>query len=214
VRALREGRGRGGEYLYPAFPYPAYTQLADDDLHALWTWLRAQPAVRRQDAPHRLAWFAPPRPFLFFWRLLYFRPGPRRPDPARSPIWNRGAYLAEAAAHCGECHTPRSILGGPRASLRCAGTPRGPEGSAAPNITPDPRTGIGRWSREDLATYLRTGTTPSGDSAGGLMAEEIDGGLRYLTAADLDAIAEYLLSLPPVENQVRKARKKRPSEFE
>jgi mono/diheme cytochrome c family protein len=215
VRALREGRGREGENLYPAFPYPAYTRLADEDLRALWAFLRAQPPVRQENRPHRLAWFARARPLLWPWRLLYFRPGPFEPDPSRPASWNRGAYLVEAAVHCGECHTPRSALGGPRASMRCAGSSRGPEGSTVPNVTPDPKTGIGRWSRSDLETYFRTGLAPDGDSAGGLMAEVIDGGLRHLRPEDLRAIAEYVLTLPPVENQVHKPKaQKKKGEFD
>lgn len=214
LRAMRQGVGRQGENLYPAFPYPSYTRLADDDLRALWAWLRAQPPVRQENRPHRLAWFAGFRPFLWVWKALFFRPGPFRPDPARPASWNRGAYLAEAAAHCGECHTPRSITGAPKASLRYAGASRGPEGAVVPNITPDPRTGIGRWSRSDLAGYLGTGLAPDGDLAGGLMAVEIDDGLKYLSPDDRAAIAEYVLSLPPIEHAVKKPKKKQRGEFE
>jgi len=214
VRALRQGLGRRGENLYPAFPYPSYTLLADEDLRALWAFLKAQPPVRQENRPHRLAWFAGIRPLLWGWKLLYFRPGPWKPDPGRPASWNRGAYLAEAAAHCGDCHTPRSFTGGLKGSLKYAGTSQGPEGSAVPNITPDPRTGIGKWSRSDLATYLRSGLEPGGDLAGGLMAVEIDDGLKYLPPEDLAAIAEYVLSLPPIEHEVRKPKKKQRGEFD
>jgi mono/diheme cytochrome c family protein len=214
VRSMREGLGRRGEHLYPSFPYPAYTRLGDEDLHALWAYLRAQPPVRQSNRPHDLRWLARLRPLVGLWKALYFRPGPLQPDPARSASWNRGAYLAEAAAHCGECHTPRTALGGLDASRRHGGTAKGPEGSAVPNITPDRKTGIGRWSRGDIATYLGTGLAPSGDSAGGLMAEKIDDGLRYLRADDLAAIAEYLMSVPPLENQVRKPKRREKGEFE
>jgi mono/diheme cytochrome c family protein len=215
VRSMREGLGRSGENLYPSFPYPAYTRLSDEDLGALWAYLRAQPPVRQENRPHDLHWFARVRPLVGLWKMLYFRAGPQQPDPARSASWNRGAYLAEAAVHCGECHTPRSALGGLKASMRYAGAQNGPEGSAAPNVTPDRKTGIGRWSRGDLATYLGTGLAPDGDSAGGLMAETIDNGLKDLSKDDLAAIAEYVMSLPAVENQVRKPKKRREkSEYE
>ena len=63
------------------------------------------------------------------------------------------------------------------------------------------------FERWQLAEYLETGMTPDGDSAGDLMAEVIDNGLKYLRKEDRAAIAEYVLSLPPVEHSVRKAKK-------
>jgi mono/diheme cytochrome c family protein len=213
-RAMREGRSPAGDNYYPSFPYPAYTRLSDDDLRALWTFLRAQQPVRQANKPHELKFFARPRSFVSSWKALYFTPGAYRPQAGRSASWNRGAYLAEAAAHCGECHTPRGALGGIKTDLHYAGSKDGPDGSVIPNITPDRQTGIGKWSKGDLVTYLETGLMPDGDSAGDLMAEVIDNGLRYLRKDDLAAIAEYVLSLPPVEHAVRKPKKKERGEFD
>lgn len=214
IRALREGLSPKGEQYYPAFPYPSYTLLTDDDLRALWLYLRVQPAVSQKNRAHDLKWYARARSFVGSWKALYFVPGPYRPDASRSASWNRGAYLAEAAAHCGECHTPRTTLGGIKRSQHFAGTRDGPENSVIPNITPDKKTGIGRWNARELADYLETGMTPDGDSAGDLMAEAIDNGLKYLRVDDRAAIAEYVLSLPPVEHAVRKPKKKEKGEFE
>lgn len=213
-RAMREGRSPDGAHLYPAFPYDAYNRLTDEDLRALWAYLRAQAPARRANRPHDLRWFASARSFVGSWKALYFKPGVFRPDPGKPASWNRGAYLAEAAAHCGACHTPRSALGGLKLDMHFAGTPEGPEDSVVPNITPDRKTGIGKWSRDDLALYLGTGFMPNGDSAGELMAEVIDDGLKFLRKDDLAAIAEYVLSLPPVENAVRKPKQKKRGEFE
>ncbi len=204
IRAMREGVSPDGEHYYPSFPYPSYTRLRDDDLRALWAYLQAQPAVVRTNQPHALKWFARPRSFLRAWKGLYFTPGAYRPDSSRPASWNRGAYLAEAAAHCGECHTPRDNLGGYKSGMHYAGTREGPDDSVVPNITPDRKTGIGRWRPSELVTYLESGLMPDGDSAGDLMAEVIDNGLQYLRKEDLAAIAEYVLSLPPVEHAVRK----------
>jgi len=214
IRALREGLSPKGEQYYPAFPYPSYTLLTDDDLRALWVYLRSQPAVQQKNRAHELKWYARARSFVGSWKALYFVPGPYRPDASRSASWNRGAYLAEAAAHCGECHTPRTTLGGIKRSQHFAGTRDGPESSVVPNITPDKKTGIGRWNARELADYLETGMTPEGDSAGDLMAEAIDNGLKYLRADDRAAIAGYVLSLPPVEHAVKKPKKKEKGEFE
>jgi hypothetical protein len=88
-----------------------------------------------------------------------------------------------------------------------AGNPKGPEDQAMPNITPDPDTGIGKWSVEEITDYLGTGNKPDGDVAGGLMAEVIDGtlsGYKDLTQADRAAIAQYLKSIPPIRNKIGK----------
>jgi len=216
IRALREGLSPAGDHYYPSFPYPSYTKLTDEDLRALWTYLRVQPPVKQVNRKHDLKWFARARTFVGSWKGLYFTPGAYKPNAAKSAAWNRGAYLAEAAAHCGECHTPRTAFGGIKTGMHNAGTRDGPDDSVVPNITPDRKTGIGRWRASELAEYLETGLTPDGDSAGDLMAEVIDNGLQYLRKDDLAAIAEYVLSLPPVEHAVRKADKKpaKKEEFE
>jgi mono/diheme cytochrome c family protein len=213
-RAMREGRSPAGDHYYPSFPYPSYTKLTDDDLRALWQFLKNQPPVKQANKPHDLKFFARARTFVGSWKALYFKPGAYQTDPGKPAAWNRGAYLAEAAAHCGECHTPRSALGGIKTGLHYAGSRDGPDNSVVPNITPDKQTGIGKWSRSDLVTYLETGLMPDGDSAGDLMAEVIDNGLQYLKKDDLAAIAEYVLSLPPVEHAVRKPKKKPRGEFD
>lgn len=213
-RALREGRSPAGDHYYPSFPYPAYTKLTDEDLRALWMYLKAQPPVRRANKPHELKFFARARTFVGSWKALYFKPGAYRSDPAKPALWNRGAYLSEAAAHCGECHTPRSALGGIKTDLHYAGTRAGPDGSVVPNITPDKKTGIGKWNKSELVAYLESGLKPDGDSAGDLMAEVIDNGLKYLRKDDLAAIADYVLALPPVEHAVRKPKKKARGEFD
>lgn len=207
LRALRAGMSPDGDHYYPAFPYPSYTQLSDDDMRALWAYLKARPPVMQANRQHDLKWFARSRSFVGSWKRLYFTPGAYQPDATKSKTWNRGAYLAEAAAHCGECHTPRNTLGGVKTKQRYAGTREGPDDGVVPNITPDKNTGIGKWRPSELIEYLETGLTPEGDSAGDLMAEVIDNGLKYLTKDDLAAIAEYVLSLPPVENSVHKPKK-------
>ena len=207
MRALRAGVSPSGDHYYPSFPYTSYTKLTDDDARALWLYLKAQPSVKQANRNHDLKWFARSRSFVGTWKRMYFVPGAYQPDAAKSGAWNRGAYLAEAAAHCGECHTPRNALGGIDTKLRYAGTRAGPGDGVVSNITPDKKTGIGKWRASELAQYLETGLTPEGDSAGDLMAEVIDNGLQYLNKEDLAAIAEYVLSLPPVENSVQKPKK-------
>lgn len=214
VRALREGISPVGSHYYPSFPYTSYTRLTDEDIRALWTYLRTQPAVRQPNRAHVLPWYLRWRALLAGWKWLYFSPGAYAPQPDKSAEWNRGAYLAQAAAHCGECHTPRNALGGFRRGFYLAGTREGAEGGVVPNITPDKKTGIGRWRSSELVEYLESGMTPDGDFAGDVMAEVIDNGLKFLTPADRKAIATYVLAQPAVEHAVRKAKKKKKDESE
>lgn len=198
VRALGEGIAPDGRPYYPAFPYTSFTRLTREDMLAIKAYLDSQPPVAQPNRPHALVWYAGWRWPLWAWRWLYFEPGPFVPDPARGDTWNRGAYLAQAATHCAECHSPRGLLGAIDPQARYSGAADGVEGGGTPNITPERDTGIGRWNRDMLAFYLDTGMTPDGDFAGGIMAEVIGQGTSKLTAADRAAIAEYILSLPPV----------------
>lgn len=204
VHALRLGVSPAGHHYYPAFPYTSYTGMTDPDIRALWAYMRSLKPVQRASNSHELPWYLRWRTLLAGWKWLYFDGGSFNPDPAKAPRWNRGAYLVNVVVHCGECHTPRNILGGPRSGRELAGTRDGPDGATAPNITPDRKTGIGRWSSSDLADYLKTGMTPAGDFAGDAMADVIERSTARLTDADRRAVANYVLSLPPVEHDVRK----------
>ena len=212
ARAMRDGVAPDGSHYFPAFPYTTFTNITDADLEDLKAYLDSVPAVRRRNTPHDVA---PPFGWRFTvgpWKTLFFERGPYAPDPRRSATWNRGAYLATALAHCGECHTPRNLLGGLDTDLWYAGTKDGPEGELAPNITPHRKTGIGRWSASDLAYLLKTGFKPDFDDVQGLMAEAIEHGFKYLNDDDLNAIAEYVGSLPPIDNRVERERAGSPFE--
>ncbi len=207
VRALRLGLAPDGSHYFPVFPYTSYTRMTEADALAIKAYLDRLAPVRRPNRAHDLV-----RPFAWRilqwgWKWLFFEPGELKPDPARSESWNRGAYLVEALGHCGECHTPRNLAGGLDRDMWLAGTPDGPDGELVANITPHPETGIGKWSRRDITGLLRTGLKPNFDDVQGSMEEAIEDGLKYLTDADLDAIAEYLLALPPIDNRVVRPKK-------
>jgi len=203
IRAMREGVSPAGEHYYPAFPYPAFTGMTDQDLLDLKAYLFTLPAVSRSNEDHELdlpfAW----RFMVGAWKFLNFESGPFVPDPDRDAAWNRGAYLVGSVAHCGECHTPRDMLGGLDRDLWLAGTTAGPEGGGVPNITPDPETGIGAWSDSAIRSVLARGMLPDGDFVGGAMAEAVKG-FKHLTDSDLDAIVAYLRAVPPVVNRIGK----------
>jgi len=202
VQALHQGIRPDGSQLYPVFPYTSYTRLTNADARALWAYLQSLPPIHQANRPHRLRWFAPPRFSIWFWKMLYFKPGRYQPEPGKSKEWNRGAYLATAAGHCVECHSPRNLLGGLKDKLEYAGAENKPEDFVAPNITPDPQTGIADWSRGDIAEYLQSGLSPDGDTAGSIMAEFIDKGFSHLRKQDLLDIATFIKSLPPIKHRV------------
>jgi mono/diheme cytochrome c family protein len=196
-RALRAGISEHGAYYFPVFPYPAFTGMADQDIADLWAYLQAQAPVAQRNKPHEIK---PPFSWRFLqigWRALFFTEGPLLPVAGKDAAWNRGDYLANTMAHCGECHTPRNLLGGLKHSAAFSGNPQGPDNLKVPNITPDPETGIGKWSIAEIADLLKTGQTPDFDFVGSAMSEVVKG-TGKLTDADREAIAIYLKSLPPI----------------
>jgi mono/diheme cytochrome c family protein len=198
LRALREGIAPGGAHYFPAFPYPAFTLMTDGDILDIWAYLRTQPPQPTENRPHDVSFPFDVRLTMLPWRALYFNAGPFKPDPAQSAQWNRGAYLANAVAHCGECHTPRTLLGGREDERRFnGGTLVGTGAKHAPNITPDPTDGIGKWRLEDILTLLKTGMMPNGDFVQAPMSDVVEDTAK-LTETDRVAIATYLKSLPPL----------------
>ena len=170
--------------------------------------------MKKANREHDLPFYMAFTPSARVWKFRYFKAGEFKPDPGKSTEWNRGAYLVEAMGHCTECHSPREGLGAIDEDKLYAGVQKLTGVGTVPNITPDKKTGIGRWSIDDLVYYFETGTTLSGDSSGGKMARIIDDSLSKLPASDRKAIAVYLLSLKPVENRVKKKKKKKEEELE
>lgn len=194
VSALREGRGRGDTRLYPAMPYPAYTKITREDALAIRAYLRTI-----DPAPDKIESNQLPFPFnirstMVAWNAINFTPGRLARDPSKSAQWNRGHYLVDALGHCGTCHTPKTIMGADKTSAYLQGGLL--QDWYAPNITADLREGIGRWSVEDIVTYLKTGANREAMASGG-MGEEVVHSSSHMTDDDLKAIAVYLLSLKP-----------------
>jgi mono/diheme cytochrome c family protein len=202
LRALREGVRPDGADYFPVFPYPSFTGITEDDALAIKAYLFSRPPVRQGNRPHDVAFPFSWRFLQSGWKLLFFTPGPFQPAPERSAAYNRGAYLVTALAHCGECHTPRNFLGAVRTGQRFSGTADGPGGQLVPNITPDPGTGIGKWEKADVVELLKTGTTPEQSKVKGAMREVIQDGLKYLSDADAEAIADFLFAQSPIVHEV------------
>ena len=196
VDAMKRGVGRHGEHLYPAFPYAAYSLMRTDDVRDLYAYLKTLPAVARATAPHALKFPFSLRPAVGFWKLLYFHPHEFTAPMKQSEAWDRGAYLAEGPAHCAECHTPRNGLGGPKRDRLYAGAPNLEAGGRfASNITPS-KDGIGDWSEQDIADFLKTGTDKCFNEPTGMTA--VIASTSQLSDADRAAIAAYIHALPPI----------------
>ena len=199
-RAIREGLRPDGAHYFPAFPYPSFTRIVDSDLRDLWAYLRALPPSPRARQEHDLRFPFGWRFLVTVWKWLFFTPGSFAPDPTRKPEVNRGAYLVQALGHCGECHTPRNLLGGPSRDRALAGTLKGPDGKAAPNLTP---TRLKKWNDAELRDFLQSGLTPDGDVVAETMGEVIRNTTGQLTRPDLSALIAYLRSLPPLPEEKR-----------
>ena len=200
VRAMTKGLSPEGNHYFPVFPYTSFHNITQEDLIALKAYLFSIPAVNQKNIPHDLILPFGRQALLMIWKNVVWSPQTFISNPEQTKSWNRGAYIAQALAHCGECHTPRNLLGGLKTYLHFSGSKEGPEGELAPNITPHKITGIGDWTKVDISYFLETGMKPDGDYTQGLMAEVIEHGYYYLKMEDLDAVAEYLISLLPIDN--------------
>jgi mono/diheme cytochrome c family protein len=195
-RAMHHGRSRDGRLLYPAFPYPEYTRVTRADSDALYAFLRSQPAVRQANRPHELRFPYDSQLSLAVWRAMFFRPGEFRPEPARSPEWNRGAYLVQGLGHCQACHAPRNALGATSGRLDLSGGLIPMQNWYAPSLTAPAEAGVHDWSQDEVVQLLRSGVSARG-TALGPMAEVVFGSTRHLSDADLRAMATFLQELPP-----------------
>ncbi len=202
IRAMTKGLSPEGNHYFPVFPYTSFHNITRDDLIALKAYIFSIPAVSKKNIPHDLLIPFGRQAMLMFWKNVIWSPQPFISDPKQTEKWNRGAYIAQALAHCGECHTPRNLLGGLKSYLHFSGSKEGPEGELAPNITPHKITGIGDWTKVDISYFLETGMKPDGDYTQGLMAEVIEQGYYFLKVEDLDAVAEYLITLLPIYNSL------------
>ncbi|RUL80100.1 c-type cytochrome [Dyella choica] len=193
--ALHDGVGRDGEPLYPAFSYTSFTKVPHDDAVAIFAYLRSLPAVHQVNVPLGLRFPYNLRSTLTAWRAMYFKAGAYQPDPSQSESWNRGAYLVQGLGHCNECHAARGAWGGIEASTALTGGRIPEQDWYAPDLSTQANGGLQGWSRQDIVDVLKTGQASKGDAVGP-MADVVANSTQYLRDDDLQAIADYLLSLP------------------
>jgi len=205
VKVMREGVTDDGDHLYPAMPYTSYTRLSQEDLSAFYAYfMQGVEPVRKPNHPTQLSWPLSIHSLMAVWNGLYLKKGEYAADPNKSVSWNRGAYLVQGLGHCGGCHTPRGVLGQEKAGSEKDGR-QYLAGAKLDNwyalpLTGDRKTGLYAWSKDEIAEYLRTGRTAR-VAAVGIMAEVVGKSTQYLTDQDLMAIAEYLKSLPPSNDE-------------
>jgi mono/diheme cytochrome c family protein len=188
TRALRDGVNNEGEHLYPAFPYDHFTKMSDADVGALYAFLMTRESVRATAPPNELPFPFNVRLLLAAWKALYFRAGRFQPDPSQDALWNRGAYLVEAVAHCGACHTPRNALGAEKGRhVLAGGVVEGWNAYALDRSSPAPVP----WNADSLFEYLRHGWHAEHGIARGPMSE-VTGSLGTVEERDVRAIATYI----------------------
>jgi mono/diheme cytochrome c family protein len=192
-RALHEGVRRDGAQLYPAMPYPYFTRMPDEDVDAIYEYLRTIPTVQAEHQPEAgLPWPLRFRESVRGWKLFNFEEGRFEPDPEKSEAWNRGAYLVNGPGHCGACHTDKNVTGGDRESEYLRGGVL--EDWFAPNIRGGAGGGIEHWSEDDIVEFMGTGRAAH-TIAMSRMGEVVAFSTQHLTEDDLGAIATYLKDL-------------------
>lgn len=193
TNALKRGVSPEGEHYYPAFPYASYAKMEMQDVADLYAFLKTLPADATPSAPHELGFPFSRRETVGVWKLLFLSDDWALPGNL-TPTAARGRYISEALAHCGECHTPRNMLGGLDTARWLGGAPNPSGEGRIPNITP---AALG-WTAPDIVQYLTTGFTPDYDSVGGHMAHVVENMAR-LPESDRQAVAEYILAVPSVQ---------------
>tara|TARA_R110000850_G_scaffold277152_1_gene424967 strand:- start:111396 stop:114194 length:2799 start_codon:yes stop_codon:yes gene_type:complete len=194
-RAMREGIHRDGRHLYPVFPYTAFAKISDTDMQSLYAYLMTQPAVKHTPPKTELAFPYNARPLMAGWNTLFHENARFEPDPTKTTLWNRGAYLVQGAGHCAACHTPRNALGAEKSGEKNYLAGGFADGWEAPPLNGLSKAPIA-WTETSLYDYLRTGFSSLHGVASGPMAPVVEG-LAQLPETDVRAIAHYLSSLNP-----------------
>ncbi|HUC49058.1 MAG TPA: cytochrome c [Xanthobacteraceae bacterium] len=196
LNAIHRGIRKDGTRLYPAMPYPSYTYMTDADALAIKAYLFSLPPMHVANKTDTLTFPYNQRWAMAPWSFFFNADTRFAPNTAQTAQWNRGAYLAEALAHCGECHTPRNVALALDNRRKFAGAVTA--GWRAYNITSDKGTGIGAWSDDEVFDYLAHGHAAGRGTASGPMGEAVDASFSHLEPEDIHALVTYLRSVPPI----------------
>ncbi|MFT8480143.1 c-type cytochrome [Gluconobacter oxydans] len=205
ARLMRRGIRKDGSSVYPAMPYPSYSKMTDEDLHALYAYLMqgVAPVSLKNRAPD-IPWLLSARWPLAIWRLLYApspAPSSASHDETSDALVERGRYLVEGPGHCGSCHTPRNFVLAEKTQTAADG-PKYLSGGfivdnwVAPSLRSDDAGGLVDWTPEDIVVFLKTGRNRHGATFGAM-----NGVVTHSTSLtddrDLEAIAAFLKTLGP-----------------
>ena len=196
LNAVQHGTRHDGARLYPAMPFTSYSYMSDADTLAIKAYLFSLAPVHAAIPANTLAFPFNQRWTMIFWSALFNSDKRFEPDTSKNLEWNRGAYLAEALAHCGECHTPRNLALALDNRKKFAGAVTA--GWRAFNISSDKSTGVGAWRDDDLISYLSMGHAPGHGTASGPMGEAVDHSFSQMKPEDIHAIVTYLRTIPPI----------------
>ena len=194
-RAMHNGRSRDGRLLYPAFPYPNYTQVTREDSDALFAYLQSLPPVAQANRPHALRFPYNTQAALAAWRALFFQPGEFEPRTDKPAEWNRGAYLVRGLGHCTACHAARNVFGATSENLELSGGLIPMQNWYAPSLASADEAGVADWETAHVVQLLKTGVSPQA-SVMGPMAEVVYRSTQHLSDADAHAMAVFLKDLP------------------
>jgi mono/diheme cytochrome c family protein len=194
LAAVHRGIRRDGQRLYPAMPFASYTYMTDADALAIKAYLFSLAPVHAATPADTLSFPFNQRWLMGIWSAFFNEDTRFQPNTSMSALWNRGAYIAEGLAHCGECHTPRNLAYALDNRNKFRGETNA--GWRAYNITSDKATGVGSWSDDEFFAYLSAGHVAGHGTATGPMGEAVDNSFSRMTPADVHAIVAYVRSVP------------------
>ncbi len=198
VNAMQRGVRPDDRHYYPAFPYTSYARMRTEDVMDLWAFLATLPGIEGRSDDHTLAFPWSVRRGIGLWKRRYLDTTPVVATDASTAAVDRGRDLVEGAGHCGECHTPRDRFGGLRNERWLGGAASLEKDGRVPNITSTGKN-LSSWSAADIVYYLESGFTPDFDTVGSSMVA-VQENMARLSAADREAIAAYLKTIPPIAN--------------
>ncbi|CEG58961.1 c-type cytochrome [Legionella fallonii] len=191
IKALKDGKDPKGRNYFPVFPYIYFSKITDDDARALYAYFMSIPPVNLKNKSLPFPFNVPgARSTLVGWNVLFFYPDKEeiQYEKNQSPEWNRGKYIVDGLGHCSMCHTPLNVFGGPKTRYYLTGTFI--DGYWAPNIT---KYGLEPASVDEITKVFRDNELLNGAGpVAGPMAEVNHDSLKYLTDADMRAIATYI----------------------
>lgn len=199
-QALTHGIGPDGKNYYPVFLYPNYSKLSNQDIVDMWAAFQTVPPIANKVPPHDLKFPFQFRFLVTAWKRLFFFPKPYENNPKRSKEWNRGAFLATGPAHCVTCHSPKNPFGALDYGHALNGDADGIGGEKIPAITATALKKNG-WSKTDIVFALKTGSKPNGDAFGSSMGEVVRESTRFLSDEDLNAIADFIMSVEHINGK-------------